>query len=294
MRFGESVVNGGNVQPYRHTGMEMQGMHGLNWIDNKARMRTVGLPAFTTPDPLMEAHCDVSPYAYCLDNSINNIDPLGLDTVNANTPKPVKKGDVMVDNKGVIGTASFDDVNIIPQSDNNEGAPIFIYIDPFVKFLNYTSAIGSLSAGNRYVSSNYFRDGYFVTLKGKQYPLSVLNRQSNGKFAKGIQGLRNGANSAKFSVETLTRTIKIVNYIQGGIDLAKFANDQSLGNGANVVIDGVSYMFWEVGVVNAGIQLMIDANSGEREQIKKNIMNNENPMNNVYVPGLGTDYFSPF
>jgi hypothetical protein len=34
--------------------------------------------------------------------------------------------------------------------------------------------------------------------------------------------------------------------------------------------------------------------SGEMQQIQTNRMNNENPFNNVYVPGLGTTYYSPF
>jgi RHS repeat-associated protein len=74
MRFGESVVNGGNVQPYRHTGMEMQGMHGLNWIDNKARMRSVNVPEFTTMDPLAEKYPWQSPYCYAGNDPINAID----------------------------------------------------------------------------------------------------------------------------------------------------------------------------------------------------------------------------
>jgi hypothetical protein len=82
MRFGESVVSGGNVQPYRHTGHEMQGMHGLNWIDNLARFRTVsdggGLP---TVDPLAEKYYSISPYVYCAGNPIYYIDPDGMKVV---------------------------------------------------------------------------------------------------------------------------------------------------------------------------------------------------------------------
>ena len=77
MRFGESAVSGGSVQPYRHTGHEMQAMHGLNWIDNGARMRSVNLPIFTTPDPLAEKYYSISPYAYCLNNPVKFIDPDG-------------------------------------------------------------------------------------------------------------------------------------------------------------------------------------------------------------------------
>ena len=80
-RFGESVLNGGSVQPYRHIGMEMQSMHGLNWIDNGARMRTVGLPAFTTMDPLAEKYYSISPYAYAVNNPIYYVDPLGMNVV---------------------------------------------------------------------------------------------------------------------------------------------------------------------------------------------------------------------
>jgi RHS repeat-associated protein len=85
MRFGESVALGGNVQPYRHTGHEMQSMHGLNWIDNLARFRTVSdggsLPSV---DPLCEKHYSISPYAYCMNNPIRLIDPKGKDVYNIN------------------------------------------------------------------------------------------------------------------------------------------------------------------------------------------------------------------
>lgn len=78
MRFGESVASGGNVQPYRHIGKEMQSMHGLNWYDNGARMRQVDIPVWTTLDPLCEKYYAISPYAYCHNNFMNVIDPTGL------------------------------------------------------------------------------------------------------------------------------------------------------------------------------------------------------------------------
>jgi len=80
MRFGESAIKGGNVQPYRHTGLEMQAMHGLNWIDNLARFRTVSDGGgFTGMDPLAEKYYNISPYAYCGGNIVNRIDPTGLE-----------------------------------------------------------------------------------------------------------------------------------------------------------------------------------------------------------------------
>ena len=42
------------------------------------------------------------------------------------------------------------------------------------------------------------------------------------------------------------------------------------------------------------LSLMIEALSGEREQIRKNIINGVTPTNNVYNPTLGTYDFSLF
>jgi RHS repeat-associated protein len=79
-RFGESIVAGGSVQPYRHTGHEMLAMHGLNWIDNGARFRTVyDGGSFTTRDPLAEKYYSISPYVYCLNNPMRLIDIDGKD-----------------------------------------------------------------------------------------------------------------------------------------------------------------------------------------------------------------------
>jgi len=81
MRFGESAAKLNNsIQPYRHTGLEMQEMHGLNWIDNLARFRTVSDGSgFTGVDPLAEKHYNISPYVYCAGNPVNLIDPDGMD-----------------------------------------------------------------------------------------------------------------------------------------------------------------------------------------------------------------------
>jgi len=80
MRFGESAVNGGSVQPYRHTGHEMQEMHGLNWVDNLARFRTVSDGSgFTGVDLLCEKYYSISPYSYCAGNPVNRVDPDGRD-----------------------------------------------------------------------------------------------------------------------------------------------------------------------------------------------------------------------
>ena len=122
MRFGESAVNGGSVQPYRHTGHEMQSMHGLNWIDNGARFRTVndggGLP---TVDPLAEKYYSISPYAYCKGNPMRFIDPTGMlvdDYFNENGDY-LGKDEAKTDNVKIVSQKSWDDTKKV-NSDGTE------------------------------------------------------------------------------------------------------------------------------------------------------------------------------
>jgi len=79
MRFGESsAILTNSIQPYRHTGHEMQEIHGLNWVDNLAHFRTVSDGSgFTGVDPLCEKSYSISPYVYCKDNAMNAIDKDG-------------------------------------------------------------------------------------------------------------------------------------------------------------------------------------------------------------------------
>jgi hypothetical protein len=53
-------------------------MHGLNEYDFSARWQDAAVPGFTTPDPLAELNCGVSPYVYCDGDPINRVDPTGM------------------------------------------------------------------------------------------------------------------------------------------------------------------------------------------------------------------------
>ena len=68
---------GWNVQRYKYNGKELDRMHGLDCYDYGARWSNSHLGMWTTMDPLCEKYYDISPYAYCLNNPVNNIDPDG-------------------------------------------------------------------------------------------------------------------------------------------------------------------------------------------------------------------------
>lgn len=116
MEFNEKAVEtniGFNPElDFTYNGKESQTMHGLNMMDYGARFIDMANPVWIGADPLSEKHYDISPYAYCLNNPINYIDPLGLDTVNVNSGRQVNKGDVIVGDKGVIGTVNAGDATV--------------------------------------------------------------------------------------------------------------------------------------------------------------------------------------
>ena len=75
--FGGIFASDGNVQDYKYNGKELDTKKGLNWYDYGARQYDTALPMFTTQDPLAEMSYSISPYAYCLNNPINLVDPTG-------------------------------------------------------------------------------------------------------------------------------------------------------------------------------------------------------------------------
>ena len=75
--FGGVFASSGNVQPYKYNGKELDTKKGLDWYDYGARRHDAALGRFTTVDPMAEKYYSTNPYAYCLNNPINFIDPTG-------------------------------------------------------------------------------------------------------------------------------------------------------------------------------------------------------------------------
>ena len=68
---------GGAVQPYRYTGKELTRFNALNWYNYGARWYDPATLRWNGVDELAEKYTPVSPYVYCLDNPVNNIDSDG-------------------------------------------------------------------------------------------------------------------------------------------------------------------------------------------------------------------------
>lgn len=73
--MGESSE--GNAQPFRYNGKEYETMGGLNMHDYGARFYDQTLGRWHVMDEKAEDYYDISPYAYCMNNPVNAIDPDG-------------------------------------------------------------------------------------------------------------------------------------------------------------------------------------------------------------------------
>ena len=103
--MGES--SGGEVQPYKYNGKELDRMHGLDWYDYGARHYDAALGRWMCMDPLTEKYYDVIPYVYCHNNSVNRMDPDGKADIKKDDSQPYKvtiRNGIIYNEKGhVIG-----------------------------------------------------------------------------------------------------------------------------------------------------------------------------------------------
>ena len=77
--FGGVFASSNNVQPYKYNGKELDTKKGLNWYDYGARHNDATLGRWLVVDPLAEKYYAWSPYGYCANNPILNVDPSGMD-----------------------------------------------------------------------------------------------------------------------------------------------------------------------------------------------------------------------
>lgn len=74
--FAEST--GGEKQPFKYNGKELDRMYGLNWYDHGARHNDAAIGRWHSVDPLAHKYYSISPYVYCADNPVNYGDYNGM------------------------------------------------------------------------------------------------------------------------------------------------------------------------------------------------------------------------
>ena len=72
-----NMVINASLQPFKYNGKELDLMHGLNTYDYGARQYDPIAGRWDRVDPLCEKYYSVSPYTYCKNSPVKNIDPDG-------------------------------------------------------------------------------------------------------------------------------------------------------------------------------------------------------------------------
>lgn len=77
--FGGVFASTQSVQPFKYNGKELDRRNGLDWYDYGARHYDAALGRWHAMDPKSEKYYGISPYVYCNNNPVKNIDLDGRD-----------------------------------------------------------------------------------------------------------------------------------------------------------------------------------------------------------------------
>lgn len=243
-------------QPFKYNGKEFDMMHGLNTYDYGARQYHPLLPLWDRVDPLAEKYYSTSPYAYCLGNPVNYVDPDGKN------PIYDKKGNFLgTDNTGLQGHYFVMDKKYFTQGMSNLDAS------------NY-AVLGAIPSDIENKINNHFRnlpnrpdyDGFVTVGEGiswaKSHPNALKNPTPDNTLYIDASKLDFGAlSTSDFPKEGVSRPQNLFNYtniLESAINPSLLATVYALGRvnmiltdkkkgTVKIVNDDATYYDWNVG-----------------------------------------------
>lgn len=272
------VSSGQAAQPYKYNGKELDGDRGLNLYDYGARYMDPALGRFTTIDPLTEKYYNMSPYAYVMNNPMRYSDPLGMDTVTVDL-NGRETNRIQATGEDVLMT-NLDEV-IITASAKKNFLPVLMF------GMNYLGQGFTTYGGMQYTPSTSWRTGYFRTASGTQYSNNILKPLENGKYVRGVQGIRYGQQYAMARAKIPVRLGSGMGAITTGYSGYQFFIHPNVKDGFDTAAGVASIFFWELGVAYSMGSVYVDCTKNEINTIKENIVTNQNPLRGVYNPTTG-------
>ncbi len=230
-----ALLNSDSWQRFRFTGQELDRQNSLNMYDFGARWYDVaGVPMWTSMDPLCEKYYSVSPYAYCVGNPINAVDPNGENPVYScngiflGNTKEGFTGQIYVNSSGV--DLNYESMTINELLSLNESG-IMTY-EAFVKnndynsglsdfFLNVITDVLSHFEGEDVFGAEFSISTLYegqVHYKENEDPKRVRNFTTNRKEGKiNIEARRFSFNTYEATVENLASTLIVHEWYGHGV-----------------------------------------------------------------------------
>ena len=247
---------GAGLQPYKFTGKELETTHGQCLYDFGARWLDPLLPRWTSTDPLAEAYYHVSPYAYCAGNPVSYVDPDGMGIKDVNE---LEGATIVGERKKERELPIYEwSQNTNPEkssskiSDDNEpgGSGPVDWKDAIEKAKEALSEIGTFSSG--YGATKHYKHGDYrewTDSKGRKRTSKELAKQANGKYKKGVQGIRNSEKFAREAAAPFKNAGNLLGIIAVGLDGFILYKDPSWENAGKLAISGASAVSTEVGLL---------------------------------------------
>ena len=247
---------GAGLQPYKFTGKELETTHGQCLYDFGARWLDPLLPRWTSTDPLAEAYYHVSPYAYCAGNPVSFVDPDGMGINDVNELEGVTiVGEKKKERELPIYEWS---QNTNPEkssskiSDDNEpgGSGPVDWKDAIEKAKKALSEIGTFSSG--YGATKHYKHGdnrEWTDSKGRKRTSKELEKQANGKYKKGVQGIRNSEKFARDAAAPWKTAGTVLGFVVAAYDGIQLIKDPCRENMGTFALSGASALWSEVGLL---------------------------------------------
>ena len=252
-----AVKGGGGARSLRR-----HGRHGCNGRWNKP---------LTSTDPLAEAYYHVSPYAYCAGNPVSFVDPDGMGINDVNELEGVtivgeRKKWYVIDKSWYEWRKTYqrEQQKSSKISDDNEpgGSEPSNWRDKLKDAIEKAkeglSTVGLLSYGKS-VSKHYKKGDYkeWTDSKGRKRTSKELEKQANGKYKKGVQGIRNSEKFAREAAAPWKTAGKWLGRITVGLDVLILIDDPSWENAGYVVVSAVCLRTCVgIGLLGGGINYM--------------------------------------
>ena len=159
-------------QPHKYNGKEFVEMHGLDEYDSEARWYYPAICRTTTMDPLAEKYYSTSPYAWCGNNPVRFVDPLGM-SYNINSDGSVEQVNDSVDNQvvlnadnerekveitleegDIVGVEETDEVNILELENKKAAEELYNAMGIYMNTLEFNNVISEKDGVLHYYVGN--------------------------------------------------------------------------------------------------------------------------------------------